>query len=114
MSGTGRTRTTLALWHARDGVRHGSGAQRAGAIAVAVLLAVQAALGVLTLLWHVPLALALAHQAVAIVTLVAATVHVGNLRAGALRQTDRSGGRGRVDDQHRDLVHGGDVTAHPA
>jgi cytochrome c oxidase assembly protein subunit 15 len=73
----------LALWHAFDGARHSSGAPRTGAIAVALLLAVQATLGVLTLLWHVPLALALAHQAVAIVTLVAATVHVGNLRAAA-------------------------------
>ena len=73
----------IALLHVLDGVRHAAGAQRAGAIAVALLLVVQAALGVLTLLWHVPLALALAHQAVAIVTLVAATVHVGNLRVGA-------------------------------
>ncbi len=73
----------LALWHAFDGARHSAGAPRTGAIVLALLLVVQAALGVLTLLWNVPLALALAHQAMAIVTLVAATVHVGNLRAGA-------------------------------
>jgi heme a synthase len=54
---------------------------RSGAIALACVLLLQATLGVLTLLWHVPILLALAHQSVAVVALIVATVHAANLRA---------------------------------
>ena len=67
--------------------RQRSGAQRAGAIVVAVLLVVQAALGVLTLLWHVPLALALAHQAVAAAVFAVAVWHLHAVRHAEPRTT---------------------------
>ena len=72
----------LATVHAFDCVRTASGAPRTGAITLALVVGIQAAIGVLTLLWHVPLLLALAHQFGAIVVLVLATVHVGNLQTG--------------------------------
>ncbi len=67
----------LAALHAADCAYHG--VRRAGAITLASLLLLQATLGVMTLLWHVLMLLALAHQCVAVVTLVAATVHAANL-----------------------------------
>ena len=48
---------------------------------LALVLLTQAVLGIATLLWHVPLSLALLHQAVAVVALVVATVHTENLHA---------------------------------
>jgi cytochrome c oxidase assembly protein subunit 15 len=45
----------------------------AGFVAVAVLL--QAGLGIMTLLFSVPIELALVHQAMALVVLTAATLH---------------------------------------
>jgi cytochrome c oxidase assembly protein subunit 15 len=86
----------LAAVHAVDCARHGAGPPRTGAIVLAVAIALQAAIGVLTLLWHVPLALALAHQLVAIVVLVLATVHAGTLQSL------------RAASQARDIRHGRD------
>jgi len=74
---------TLAVFHAADCAYHNEG--RVSAIALAALLLLQATLGVTALLWHVPMLLALAHQSVAIVTLVTATVHAANLLAGKPR-----------------------------
>ena len=74
---------TLAVFHAADCVYHNEG--RVSAIALAALLLLQATLGVTALLWHVPMLLALAHQSVAVVTLVTATVHAANLLAGKPR-----------------------------
>ena len=64
----------LALLHAdrRSRVRAAGGASRA-LLAGAVTL--QAALGIVTLLYQAPLALALAHQAMAIVVFTIAVVH---------------------------------------
>jgi cytochrome c oxidase assembly protein subunit 15 len=45
------------------------------ALLVAGLLTIQAALGILTLLWQVPIGLALAHQAGAIVALAVCVLH---------------------------------------
>jgi len=73
---------TVAVLHAVDCAWRGPRAVRAGAAALALLVLVQAALGIATLLWHVPLPLALAHQAGAVVVLVAATLHAHNLVAG--------------------------------
>ena len=83
----------LALWHAID-----AAAKRAGtrsAIALAAAVSVQAVLGVLTLINQAPLALALLHQAAAIVVLVTATVHAAGLTG--LRRSQVAGvGAGSV------------------
>ncbi len=75
----------LAVYHAADCARYDSAMFRAGAIALAFVLSIQAMLGIATLLLHVPLLLALAHQAVAMLALVVATVHVANLRVSQVR-----------------------------
>jgi cytochrome c oxidase assembly protein subunit 15 len=71
----------LALLHAIDCARERSRRYRAGAAAVAATLLVQAVLGILTLLWNVPIILALAHQLVAMVALAIATAHAHDLAA---------------------------------
>jgi cytochrome c oxidase assembly protein subunit 15 len=71
----------LATLHAIDCAWNDSGLFRAGAFVLAAMLLVQAMLGIATLLSHVPISLALIHQAVAIIALIVATVHAGNLRA---------------------------------
>jgi cytochrome c oxidase assembly protein subunit 15 len=70
----------LAALHAADCTYHRAG--RAGAITLACVLLLQATLGIATLLSHVPILLALAHQTVAVVALMVAVVHAANLRAG--------------------------------
>jgi heme a synthase len=70
----------LAALHAADCTCHRGG--RAGAITLACLLLLQATLGIATLISHVPILLALAHQSVAVVALIVAVVHAANLRAG--------------------------------
>jgi cytochrome c oxidase assembly protein subunit 15 len=72
----------LALFHAIDVRRRGPGplATTAGFVAVAVLA--QAGLGIMTVLFSVPLVLALTHQAMALVVLTAATVHAARMLAG--------------------------------
>jgi cytochrome c oxidase assembly protein subunit 15 len=69
------------LLHAVDCIRHDRGRFRAGAVTLAVLVMAQAMLGITTLLWQVPIGLALAHQSVAILALVTATVHAQALVA---------------------------------
>ena len=71
----------LVTLHAIDCARNDSGLFRAGALVLAAMLLVQAILGIATLVSHVPISLALIHQAVAIIALIVATVHAGNLRA---------------------------------
>jgi cytochrome c oxidase assembly protein subunit 15 len=56
-----------------------------GALALAGAVSVQATLGILTLLYQVPIALALAHQAVAILVLTLAVLQVERL---TVRQSD--------------------------
>jgi cytochrome c oxidase assembly protein subunit 15 len=68
-----------ATLHALDCARREGGSYRNGALALATVLLLQVILGIATLLWHVPIALALAHQLVAILALIVATAHVGNL-----------------------------------
>ena len=70
----------LAALHATDCTYRRAG--RAGAITLASLLLLQATLGIATLLWHVPILLALAHQTVAVMALMVAVLHAANLRAG--------------------------------
>jgi cytochrome c oxidase assembly protein subunit 15 len=65
-----------ALAHAIDSVR----ARRAGLSTVlALAVTIQAALGIATLLYQVPIALALAHQGMAIIVLAIAVVHAERL-----------------------------------
>jgi heme a synthase len=77
----------LALFHAADARRLGPGplAISAGFVAVAVLA--QAGLGIMTLLFNVPLHLALTHQAMALVALTAATLHASRMLAGSAAGT---------------------------
>ena len=70
-----------ALWHALDVARMAkSGPARTGAFVLAASVTLAAALGVATLLLRVPLAVALAHQATAMLVLTAAAMHAAALR----------------------------------
>ena len=70
----------LALWHAIDATRsRAASAVVAGAWWLVAAIVLQAALGILTLLNQVPIDLALAHQAVAIVVLTLAVLQVERL-----------------------------------
>lgn len=74
----------LAALHAIDAVRSRAGAATGGALWLFAAVSLQAVLGILTLLNQVPIGLALAHQAVAIVVLALAVMQAERL---ALRQT---------------------------
>jgi heme a synthase len=70
----------VALVHAFDARRSlKAGAAVAGAVMLALAVTVQALLGIATLLLAVPLALALLHQAMAMVVLTVAAVHAAGL-----------------------------------
>ncbi|MCC6775851.1 MAG: COX15/CtaA family protein [Hyphomicrobiales bacterium] len=71
----------LAALHAVDCARSAPGQIRAGALALLLVLLTQATLGILTLLWNVPITLALLHQVVAVLALIVATLHAGQLHA---------------------------------
>src|ERR1700716_1389774 len=72
----------LAVLHAVDAVRSRAGATAVnGALWLAAAITLQATLGILTLLNQVPIALALAHQAVAIVVLTLAIFQAERLAA---------------------------------
>jgi heme a synthase len=93
----------LVLVHAFDCIRRGSRASRFGATLLAAIVVCQAAVGIVTLLWHVPLDLALMHQATAVLALVVATVHLSDLRAASQLAADRAARRLR-----RELFPSGD------
>jgi cytochrome c oxidase assembly protein subunit 15 len=67
-----------ALLHAADAARSG-GAARNGALMFAVAVTAQAGIGIATLLHQAPIALALLHQAMAILVLSVAVVHAERL-----------------------------------
>jgi heme a synthase len=70
----------VAVLHAADVARKvRSGAALTGALVLACAVTLQAALGIVTLLHQAPLALALTHQAMAIVVLTIAVVHAERL-----------------------------------
>jgi cytochrome c oxidase assembly protein subunit 15 len=71
----------LAAWHMFD-TRGAGRSTRFHASHLFMLIAAQAALGIVTLLYVAPFTLALLHQLGAIVVLVAATRHVALLKAG--------------------------------
>jgi cytochrome c oxidase assembly protein subunit 15 len=70
-----------AILHAIDAARSTRGRLSAYALALAGVITIQASLGILTLLYQAPLALALAHQAMALVVLTIATLHAQRLEA---------------------------------
>ncbi|MET4390123.1 cytochrome c oxidase assembly protein subunit 15 [Bradyrhizobium sp. F1.4.3] len=80
----------LAALHAFDAVRSRAGAAASGALWLLAAVSLQAVLGILTLLNQVPIGLALAHQAVAIVVLTLAVM-----------QTERLASRQAADAQPR-------------
>jgi cytochrome c oxidase assembly protein subunit 15 len=72
----------LALVHAVDvAVARRDGGALNGALALAAALTIQAAIGILTVIHQAPLALALLHQAAAMVVLTIAVGHAGRLNA---------------------------------
>jgi cytochrome c oxidase assembly protein subunit 15 len=84
---TAYTLFVVAVLHAIDAVRSRAGpAAVTGAMALAAVIALQAVLGILTLLHQVPILLALAHQAVAIVVLMLAILQAERLA----RQPDQA------------------------
>jgi heme a synthase len=77
----------LAVLHAIDVVRSGAGAPLVrGACWIVAAILLQATLGILTLLHQVPVDLALAHQAVAIVVLTLVILQVDHLVARRARE----------------------------
>ena len=78
-----------ALLHAVDVARTvRGGVALAGALALAAAITVQAVLGVLTLVYQMPLALALGHQAMAIAALTIAVVHAQRLERRSAERAD--------------------------
>jgi cytochrome c oxidase assembly protein subunit 15 len=71
----------VAVLHVLDCLLDAAAATRRGALMIAGLIVAQAAIGIATLLANVPISLALAHQAGAIVVLAAATIHLHMLSA---------------------------------
>ena len=80
----------LAILHAADAVRSRAGAAVNGAFWLAAAITVQATLGILTLLYEVPISLGLVHQAVAILVLTLAVMQAERL---AVRQGEPAGHR---------------------
>jgi cytochrome c oxidase assembly protein subunit 15 len=79
---TAYTLLALAILHAVDAIRSRAGvAAIRGGLGLAAAITLQATLGILTLLHHVPIGLALAHQAVAIAVLTLAVVQAERLAA---------------------------------
>jgi heme a synthase len=69
----------FAVLHWLAAARSGSAPARAGALALAVAVSVQAIVGILTLIYVTPLALALTHQGIAMAVLTIAVVHAQRL-----------------------------------
>ncbi len=71
----------LAVLHAFDVVRSiRDGVSLNGAITLAIAITIQAAIGIVTLLHQVPISYALVHQAVAMIVLAIAVMHVSRCR----------------------------------
>jgi len=73
----------VALLHAADALRgKARGAVAPGAVVLALAVTLQAALGILTLFYQVPIALGLGHQGLALVVLTIAGLHAARAVAG--------------------------------
>jgi heme a synthase len=76
----------LAVVHAVDAARTlRRRPEVTGAVALAVAVTIQAAVGIATLLYQVPIGLALVHQAMAMVVLTIAVIHAERLAAAGYR-----------------------------
>jgi cytochrome c oxidase assembly protein subunit 15 len=80
----------LAAFHALDAVASRAGGAASAALWLLAAVTLQALLGILTLLNQVPLALALSHQAVAIVVLTLAVLQAGRLSGVQSQDVQRS------------------------
>jgi cytochrome c oxidase assembly protein subunit 15 len=86
------TLLALAILHALDTVRSRAGAAVVnGAMALAAVIMLQAVLGILTLLYQVPIVLALTHQAVAIAVLTLAVLQAERLAASDVHLSRQAG-----------------------
>src|SRR5262249_39766538 len=101
------TLLAVARFYAVDCTRHRSPMHGRSAITLAFLLGIQAGIGIVTLLCHVPLLLAFLHQALALVRLGAATLHARDLRAA--RE-----GSAALDDWQRRSLQVGPTASNPA
>jgi cytochrome c oxidase assembly protein subunit 15 len=79
----------LAVLHAIDAARSRAAAVASGAWWLVAAIVLQAVLGILTLLHQVPIDLALAHQAMAIVVLTLAVLQTERLVAGRLEHRQK-------------------------
>jgi heme a synthase len=87
----------FAMLHVVDAARSRHGPALTGALALAAAVTVQAALGVLALIYVAPLTLALAHQGMAMVVLTLAVVHAHRLASRARAQQEAAAiGRNNV------------------
>ena len=86
----------LAMLHAIDAWRHAA-ATLAARSCSAGAVTLQAALGIVTLLYQAPLPLALAHQVMAILVFTIAVMHAERLSHRAVYRARRSGGARRHD-----------------
>jgi cytochrome c oxidase assembly protein subunit 15 len=69
----------LSLAHVAHVALRAGGAALTGALALSAAITIQAGLGILTLVYQTPLALALLHQGMAMIVLTIAVVHAGRL-----------------------------------
>jgi cytochrome c oxidase assembly protein subunit 15 len=79
----------LAIVHALDSWRSRYGLR--GSVALVIMVTLQAALGIITLIYQAPLTLALAHQGLAIVVFTIAVMHAERLSSRAILQVGQSG-----------------------
>jgi cytochrome c oxidase assembly protein subunit 15 len=86
----------VALLHAVDAVGALRGAERRGALALALAVTLQATLGIATLLGQAPLALALAHQGMAMIVLTLAVLHAQRIGEGARAAAPATAATGEV------------------
>jgi cytochrome c oxidase assembly protein subunit 15 len=97
----------VAVLHAADVARAlRGGPALTGALALACAVTLQAALGVVTLLHQAPLALALMHQAMAIVVLTIAVVHVERLER---RSESAAIGERKEESKGASVIRGGEA-----
>jgi cytochrome c oxidase assembly protein subunit 15 len=92
----GYTVWIIALLHGLDALRsRAQGAVRSGALVLAGAVTLQAALGILTLIYQVPIGLALVHQGLALIVLALATLHAAHL--GGFSDTKKANASPRLD-----------------
>lgn len=84
----------FAIWHAIASVRAGAGQQLA--VALAALVTVQATVGILVVVLHVPLELAALHQLLAAAVLWIATAHATHLAPSPLSARVKSSARSKA------------------